>query len=392
MTEKLQLPLEKNSVVAVGLMSGTSVDGVDAALVKITGAGFQTEVELLHFETVRYDEPLKQRIFKVCDPESSSVDELCRLNVTLGEKMAEAAIKVVSGAGLKMGDVDFISSHGQTIYHLPEEGATLQIGELAVIANKTGRPTVGDFRPSDMAAGGQGAPLVPFVDQVLFSSSEKGRVLINIGGMANLTVLPQGANEGTEILAFDTGPGNVLIDEVVRLGTNGAMAFDDGGKLAESGKVKVDWLAEIISGDDYLTQPFPKSTGREYYNRRMAEELWQEGQRRGYSFQDVVATVTSYTAKTISMTIVNQLDPRFNGELDEILVGGGGVHNQFLMSELRRELGRPVMSMEKIGFSSDAKEAIAFAILGNEFLRQQPNNVPSATGASRYVSMGKLVL
>ncbi|MDQ0256649.1 anhydro-N-acetylmuramic acid kinase [Evansella vedderi] len=389
---KLHLPLEKESVLAVGLMSGTSVDGIDAALVKINGSGFETEVELIHFETVNYDNALKERIFKVCEPKTSSVDEVCRLNVVLGEKMAEAAIKVVTEAGLSLGDVDFVSSHGQTIYHLPDEAATLQIGELAVIAKKTGCVTVGDFRPSDMAVGGQGAPLVPFVDMVLFTSAKKGRVLVNIGGMGNLTVLPKGLEQGADILAFDTGPGNVLIDEVVRLGTNGAKAFDNGGELAEAGEIKEKWLAEMVNGDSYLTQPFPKSTGREYYNKGMAEKLWKEGQDKGYSFEDIIATVTAYTVRSISYTIVEQLDPHFNGELDEVLIGGGGVHNRFLMERLEKELGRPVMSMEEVGFSSDAKEAIAFAILGNEFLRQQPNNVPSATGASKLVSMGKLVL
>ena len=381
-----QLPLKKETTLAVGIMSGTSMDGVDAALVEITGSGFNTKVKLLHFETISFDDTLKQRIFSICKPEESSVEEICRLNVILGEKMADAAIAVVAKSGRNLGEIDFISSHGQTIYHIPEENATLQIGELAVIANKTGCLTVGDFRPSDMAAGGQGAPLVPFVDQVLFRKKDTGRILINIGGMANLTVLSPEAAE-KEVLAFDTGPGNVLIDEIVRMGTDGAQSFDKGGRLSEKGVVKDSWLAEIIQRDTYLTKPFPKSTGREYYNRKMAVDLWEEGRAKGFSFEDITATVTSYTVQSISLTI-QQLDQYY--QLEEILIGGGGVHNKFIMNGLKQELKRPVMSMEEIDFSSDAKEAIAFAILGNEFLRQQPNNVPSATGAAKLISMGKL--
>lgn len=387
------LPLRKEKVLAVGLMSGTSMDGIDAALVEITGAGYDTDVNLIAFRTSEYEEQLKQEIFRACNPETSSVDEICRLNVVLGEKMASAVLNVVKQSTFSMKEIDFVSSHGQTIYHLPDEHATLQIGELAVIAHKTGCVTVGDFRPSDMAAGGQGAPLVPFVDQRLFRSKLKGRVLINIGGMANLTVLPRSNEEvvnDDRILAFDTGPGNVLIDEIVRIGTDGAMLFDDAGMIASKGKVKSSWLLQILSRDDFLARQYPKSTGREHYHRKMAEELWQEGKDQGFTFEDIVSTVTSYTIRSISMAIQEQLDENYT--IDEVFVGGGGVHNQYLMKGLNNELQRPVLSMEDINFSSDAKEAIAFAILGNEFLRQKPNNIPSTTGADRPVCMGKLAL
>ncbi|WP_413375416.1 anhydro-N-acetylmuramic acid kinase [Alkalihalobacillus sp. 1P02AB] len=393
MVTPIVLPLTKEKVLAVGLMSGTSVDGIDAALVEIKGSGYATEVQLLGFQTLQYEEELKQRILRVCHPETSSVDEVCRLNVLLAEKMAESVSLVLEGTPYHLKDLDFVSSHGQTIHHLPNEGATLQIGELAVIAELTKTVTVGDFRPSDMAVGGQGAPLVPFVDDILFRSETCGRALLNIGGMANLTVLPAyspGEKPSHEVLAFDTGPGNVLIDEMVRIGSNGAKDFDEAGELAQKGQVDEEWLQKLIREDAFLKLPYPKSTGREFYHRNLAEKIWLEGQERKLEFEDIVATVTSFTVYSITSTIQQQLDPLY--DIKEVFVGGGGVHNRFIMDHLQKGLKRPVKSMEFLEFSSDAKEAIAFAILGNEFLRQQTNNTPSATGATKAVSMGKLVL
>ncbi|UCZ52977.1 anhydro-N-acetylmuramic acid kinase [Bacillus shivajii] len=389
MTFDFQFPLKKERVLAVGLMSGTSVDGVDAALVEIEGSADNTKVNLLKFETLEYDEDLKQRILQLCKPETSSVDEICEMNVLLGEKMADAAKKVVSNSEKSMDEIDFISSHGQTIYHMPEKYATLQIGELAVIANRTGCLTVGDFRPNDLAAGGQGAPLVPFVDQILFKDEHKGRVLINIGGISNLTVLPANAsNTDQTIYAFDIGPGNVLIDEMVRIGTNGKLDYDESGKIGARGTVHESWLNEIIASDPFISRPYPKSTGRELYTRTYAKELYNAGIKRNYPFEDIVATITYYTVIAIVSTVKEQIDPDY--KIDEVFVGGGGVHNAFLMGSLQKELSRPVQSMERIDFSSDAKEAIAFAILGNEFLRNQPNTLPSATGADKPTVMGKL--
>ncbi len=304
-------PLKKERVLAVGLMSGTSMDGIDAALVEINGSGLTTEVNLLHFKTLIYEEALKQNILNVCDPETSSVAQICTLNVVLAERMAEAVYQLVEQSEFSMADLDFVSSHGQTIYHSPDDQATLQIGELAVIAHRTKCITVGDFRPSDMAAGGQGAPLVPFVDQLLFRCKTKGRVLLNIGGISNLTVLPRTddpAKNEQAIVAFDTGPGNVLIDEIVRIGSGQKLFFDENGELASSGHVCDNWLFELEARDPFLTLPFPKSTGREYYNRKMAEELWKEGKAKGLSFEDIVATIASYTVRAISYAILEQLD------------------------------------------------------------------------------------
>lgn len=381
--------LEKEKKYAIGLMSGTSLDGIDAALVEIKGSGIQTKVTLLAFETIAFSNREIESVLKICNPASSSVDEICRINVYLGEKFASAALAVMKKANVKPDEIDFISSHGQTIYHMPAEQATMQIGELAVIAEKTGILTVGDFRPSDMAAGGQGAPLVPFVDYLLFRNQSKGRILLNIGGMSNLTVIPANANSD-EIVAFDTGPGNVLIDAIVQLGSEGKVRYDHGGSIAKKGTVDCDWLQQLLNQDSFIKELPPKSTGREHYTIKLAESMWNEGVMRGLSFEDIVATITCFTAESIAYNIHSFIDSKV--KTDEVFVGGGGVHNTFLMDCLRQKVNQRVAAMEEVDVSSDAKEAIAFAILGNEFLHGNTNNLPSATGASRNVIMGKLVL
>jgi anhydro-N-acetylmuramic acid kinase len=386
--KQLQRILQKETKLAVGLMSGTSLDGIDAALVEIEREGIRTRVKLIAFETLPYEPEERTAILRLCSPSLSSVDEICKMNVYLGKKMSIAALKVIEKGGYLPQVIDFISSHGQTIYHMPKEHATLQIGELAVIAEESGCVTVGDFRPSDMAVGGQGAPLVPYVDYLLFSREDIGRVLMNIGGISNVTVITAGAKPH-EVRAFDTGPGNMLIDVVVGLGSNGLYSYDNGGEIAAKGKVSKDWLLEILDADSYLKEPPPKSTGRERYAVELARSLWQEGKLRGLGFEDIVATVTAYTSYSIAMNFKDYIDPLY--EIHEVLVGGGGVHNVTLMQQLSSLLKQNVRSMEALHFSSDAKEAVAFAILGNEFLNGNTNNLPSATGAERAVIMGKLV-
>lgn len=388
MLHKLQGILQKEERLAVGLMSGTSLDGIDAALVEITHAGYETKVNLIAFETLPYNNDERTRILNLCSPSSGTVDEICAMNVVLGKKFAEAALQVIQKNGNTPKDIDFISSHGQTVYHMPEQYATLQIGELAVIAEETGCLTLGDFRPNDMAVGGQGAPLVPFVDYLLFRSEEKGRVLMNIGGIGNVTVIKAGAKPD-EVRAFDTGPGNLLIDAIVAQGSNGLHSYDDGGKIAARGKVCDDWLKQILAKDSYIKQKPPKSTGRELYSKDFAEALWQEGLSRKLSFEDIVSTVTAYTSHSIALNFHQYIDPL--DDIEEVIVGGGGVHNQTLIHSLQSLLKQKVTSLEDWNFSSDAKEAIAFAILGNEFIHGNTNNLPSATGASRAVMMGKLV-
>lgn len=388
MLQTLTHVLGKETKLAVGLMSGTSLDGIDAALVEISRNGRDTKVKLVAFETVSYSSKEREELLQLCSPETSAVDQICAWNVKLGHKFAQAALEVIAQAGLQRTDIDFISSHGQTIYHSPEKLATLQIGELAVIAEQTGILTVGDFRPNDLAAGGQGAPLVPFVDFLLFSSLEKGRILLNIGGIANLTVLPKSA-QPEEIIAFDTGPGNMLIDAIVRMATQGQSTYDHDGQWASKGSINQLWLEKIIQEDSYLQRDIPKTTGREYYTLQKAQALYEEGMHQGVSIEDILATVTAYTSHSIAHQIAMFVDPQY--DIAEIIVSGGGAHNSFLIRELQKAVQQQVLVMEDIQFSSDAKEAIAFVVLGNQFLHGLANNLPTATGAQRQVSMGKLV-
>ncbi|PYZ96384.1 anhydro-N-acetylmuramic acid kinase [Alteribacter lacisalsi] len=379
---------------AVGLMSGTSLDGIDAALVElnVNEQGDVTSCKELKGVTVPFSEGRKEQIENAMDIERSNVREICELNVLLGRDFAAAAEKVVRESGRTMADVAFVSSHGQTIYHMPEAGATLQIGELSEIAKRTGVLTVGDFRPCDMTAGGEGAPLVPFVDDLLFRGGKKGRVLLNIGGMANVTLLPAEAGQGAggrKMIGGDTGPGNVLIDLCVALLTEGALAYDRNGAYALAGKADDQWLGELIERDSFLRKPLPKSTGRERYNRELAESLVNEGKSRGLTAEDIVATISSYTVRSIGRAVAP-----FTGQLglEEVFVGGGGAENPYLMKHLEKELGMPVHRMEKLGISSEFKEAAVFAVLGYYRLKGRPNNAPGATGAERPVSMGKVVL
>ena len=389
MYRKIRDITNKRTRLAVGLMSGTSLDGVDAALVSVSGSGVETVVELVSFAVLPFTPQEQERLRRVCTPGLGTVDEVCALNVFLGEKFAEAALRVTSSAGYSIDQVDFVSSHGQTVQHMPGSQATLQIGELAVIAARTGRLTVGDFRPSDMALGGQGAPLVPFVDKLLFSSSIQSRAMLNIGGIANVTVLPAG---GGEVIAFDTGPGNVLIDAVVLSLTGGRQTFDKDGLIARTGAVAQGLLETWLATDDFLRLPPPKSTGREHYTQAMVTQMISEAREQGLSDSDIVATVSAYTCASIALQFDLFVHPVLQAPVDSMWVGGGGAHNPVLMEGLKQKLQIPVKHMEDLGFSTDAKEAVAFVVLGNEFLFGRHNSLHTITGASAPAIMGKLVL
>ncbi len=389
MIDILNSIINKKKKLAIGLMSGTSMDGIDACLVEIEGNYTDTKINVIDFMTSDYSKEDKERIFKLCHVKTSTVNEICCMNTYLGDKMGLAAIEVCKKAGVNIGDVDFISSHGQTIYHMPDRHSTLQIGELSNIAARTGCVTVGDFRPSDMAYGGQGAPLVPYIDYILFSSKEKGRVLLNLGGIANITVLKAGGSE-EDVLAFDTGPANVLIDEIVRIITAGDKSYDEGGSLAAKGTIDGQWLDQMLLKDRYLFKHPPKSTGREYYTKEFASDLFEQGSIRGLNNFDILATVTAYTAKSIKSQLEVFVLNKY--KIDELYVSGGGAHNQMIMNLLSEYIDIQVKDVNKLDFSGDAKEAIAFAILGNEFLSGRTNNIPSSTGSNRKVIMGKLAL
>ena len=405
----------KNPKKVIGLMSGTSADGIDACLVEISGNGLHTRINVLVSETYPYDETTRTAILDTCNPETGTVDKVCQLNFHLGKLFANAATSIANKAHISIKDIDLIGSHGQTIYHLPNPAtmakteargqrsevrekerwdlpyirSTLQIGEPSVIAQETGVTTVADFRPRDMAAGGQGAPLVPYVDFLLFRDKEKGRALQNIGGIANVTILPKNCSIN-DVIAFDTGPGNMIIDRITELVTNTTQHFDEGGKLAESGKIHDSLLATLLA-HPYLSKTPPKTTGREGFGISFADNLYKDATHSGIKDLDILATVTAFTAHSIADSYKHWILPKHN--LSDVILSGGGSHNDTLIKFLRQYLEPSIQihTINKFGISPNAKEALAFAILANETISGNPNNVPGATGAREAVIMGKII-
>lgn len=423
--------LKKKKKYIIGLMSGTSVDGIDAAVVEITGHGLETTVNLIAFETFPFPPDVPQRILALCQPDTSRVDDICEMNFYIGHLFAEAVKHVLQRNGMFARDIDLIGSHGQTIHHLPGDPntdctantiratrslkrsgrrvhgkghepsnsphrtarkirnpSTLQIGEPAVIAHETGIPTIADFRVADMAAGGQGAPLVSYPDYLLFRDTAKTVGLLNIGGIANLTVLPANGSFDS-VSAADTGPGNMCVDAVVSEITDGKERYDETGRRAAQGTSHPPLI------DEWLKHPFfdlspPKTTGREMFGHTFALECLTACREHNLSDNDAIATVTDLTVQTVALYIsqfVSEQNP-----IDMLYVSGGGVHNQTLMKRFSEVLANTVVEpVDTSGISADAKEAIAFAILANESLHGQPGNLPSATGASMRKVLGKLV-
>jgi anhydro-N-acetylmuramic acid kinase len=376
---------EQPSRLVVGLLSGTSADGTDAALCEIAGAGEATRLSVRAFVSTPFARALRERIFRVAEADAS---ELCDLDVLLGEAFGEAARAVCDAAGVALAAVDLIGSHGQTAVHHPRSagslGATLQIGEAAVIAERTGRPVVSDFRVRDVAAGGEGAPLVPLVDHLLFRPQAPGRrrALQNIGGIANVTLL--GARLA-DLVAFDNGPGNMPLDAVARAASDGEEAYDVDGQRAARGRVDAELLAELHS-HRYLAQRPPKSTGREVFGKAFVYPLLAryEGQARK---DDLLATLTRFSAEAIARSYREALPAM----PDEVYVSGGGAFNRTLMAHLRELLAPvPVESMAALGIAPEAKEAVAFAVLANETLFGHAGNVPSVTGAAGPRVLGKI--
>jgi len=371
-------------------MSGTSADGVDVAIVDIGPRG----VKLLAFETFPHPPALRRRIFGLFDPRKARIGDLCHLNFVLGEAFAAALVRLARKSGVRLESIDLVGSHGQTVWHIPEgrrEGrkvvrSTLQIGEPSIIAERTGITTVADFRPRDVAAGGEGAPLVPFADYILFRDERRTRAVQNIGGIANVTYLPAGGGAG-DILAFDTGPGNMVIDRAAWHATRGKLGYDKDGRLAARGRIDERLLAQLMR-HPYLARRPPKSTGREVFGVQFTEALWRRARKRGVAPRDIVATVTALTARSIA-----EAYRRFLPAMPEdVILCGGGAENPTLLAMLRREL-QPVRvaPMDEFGLDPRAKEAVSFAILAYATVEGIPDNVPSATGARRAVVMGKVV-
>ena len=383
----------------VGMMSGTSVDGVDAALIELSREGGAPRVKLLAFENTPYPQGVRECVFELFRPETSTVDRIGYMNFLLGELYARAALSVIAKAGLTSADVDLIGSHGQTIWHEPEARETdgmpirytVQIGEGAVIAARTGIPTVSDFRVADMAVGGQGAPLVPFSEYLLYRREDESILLQNIGGIGNMTVLPAGATP-EQVFAFDTGPGNMIIDAVAAAISGGRLKCDVNGGIAARGKVDEELLARLQKDEYYARRP-PKTTGRERFGTQYAQRILDDRARHPISDEDLLATVTYLTAWSIFDACERFALPVCKPA--ELIVGGGGSYNKTLLKDLSGLFGTrgiAVRTQEDLGFNSDAKEAVAFALMADCFVRGEANVLPSVTGASAASVMGKLSL
>ena len=370
---------------AIGLMSGTSADGVDAALVEID----ESDLSLLGYVEVPFPKDVRTEILSLC--EDGRVDAICRMDAALGEWFAEAALRVCEKVNVSAGEIDVIGSHGQTIHHLPtlavvaekKVRSTLQIGNPAVIAERTGITTVSDFRSRDMAVGGQGAPLVPLVDYLLFRSEYAGRAMLNIGGIANVNILPANC-EVSDIFAFDTGPGNMVIDGVVQAITRGKLSFDRDGSLAGKGQVCED-LLDVLMAHPFFDMEPPKTTGREDFGTDMVQKIldWEEKE------EALVHTATQFTVESIVHGLKRFVLPRC--EIHEVIASGGGTRNPVMMDLLDQALGDIAFKrLDDLGIASEAKEAIAFAILAYQTMNGRPGNVPSVTGADKQVVLGSI--
>jgi anhydro-N-acetylmuramic acid kinase len=376
----------------VGLMSGTSADGIDAALAEISGSGKNSHLRLIKFITVPYPKGYKEVLLKNSDELTAKLDEIARLDMLIAEFFADAVKKLSRKAAIPMSKIDLIGSHGQTIHHLPNPvhlfdkkiRSTMQIGNSSAIAKLTGIVTVGDFRMGDVAVGGTGAPLVPYFDFIMFRSKKINRALLNIGGIANITILPKNCNIN-QVTAFDTGPGNMIVDGLMQKLCK--KPFDKNGKIASSGKLIPLLLQQLIT-HPYLWMPPPKSTGRELFGKNLIDAILNK--HKSAPKQDIIATVTEFTALSVYLNYLKFVQPKT--KIDELLVSGGGVHNKYLMDALNRYFGKIKIGTVENIIPSDAKEAVCFAMLANELIAGNPTNMPSVTGAKKRTLLGTMAL
>ena len=374
-------------MILIGLMSGTSADGIDAVAAEIGEERPRPSVRLIAHTATPYPPALRARILAASEGEALAAADVARLHARIGEAHAEAASACLAAAGLDALQVDAVATHGQTVAHLPEERprATLQLGDPSRIAHALRRPVVADFRSADIAAGGEGAPLVPFADWVLFAREGTGLAVQNVGGIANVTVLPPDARSES-VFAFDTGPGNMVSDGLVARLTDGAERFDRDGARAARGTVDEVLLDRMLAHDFFASAP-PKSTGREAFGASFVDALVDEAGEA--AVDDLIATATALTARSIARAYRDFVYPR--ARIDEVIVGGGGARNPTLLGMLRRELGDlPIRTSDELGVPAQAKEALAFAILGAFALRGETNTLPRCTGASRAVVGGAI--
>lgn len=369
----------------VGLLSGTSADGADAALVEIEGSGEATRARLVAYESHPFPSALRERLLSA---QNAHASELSELDFLLGAAFAEAALSVARTAGISPSEIDLVGSHGQTVAHRPPSagghGSTLQIGEAAVIAEQVGAPVVCDFRARDVAAGGEGAPLVPLADYYVFRAPGRVRALQNLGGIANVTVVTETL---ADVFAFDNGPGNMALDAVAAAASGGRERYDDRGERAARGRIDAALLDELHRMPFFRLPP-PRSTGRETFGQSFVGPLVS---RYADRLDDLLSTLTRFTAEAIRRSYAEHVAPR--ARIDEVILSGGGVHNATLVAHLEELFAPiPVLTTAALGVDPDAKEALAFAILANETLHGLPANVPAATGAAGPRVLGKIVL
>ncbi len=414
----------KSSLV-LGLMSGTSADAIDLALARISGAPPHLNAKLLNHTSINFPPQLRKEILRVAEQQPISAGELSQLNFRLGETFAEAVLTAARRFRVAPNKIALIGSHGQTIFHQGQPvpyfsrktASTLQIGEPAIIAARTGITTIADFRPADIAEGGQGAPLVPYADYLLYRHKKLGRVSLNLGGIANITVIPANAKP-SQVFAFDTGPANMLIDALVAHFTRNRQRYDQNARLAQQGHA-IPALIDELMRDPYLKLAPPKSTGREYYGRTYLEKLLRLGQRHKAKPNDLIRAATIFTALSIVDALNRFVLPKT--KIHQLIVSGGGAQNPLLLAQLSAALSNQVvgvrfsasqpagsqhvapqvrkmpaptkievLSSSQLGVPTDAKESFAFALLAYETFHHRPSNIPSATGARRPAILGKI--
>ena len=380
----------------LGLMSGTSADGIDVALARISGAPPRLEARLENFVSYVYPREVRNAILRIANGATTTTAEISRVNFQIGELFAGAVINACRRFRVPLSSVSLIGSHGQTIFHQgkpsrsagsQQNASTLQIGEPSVIAARTAIATIGDFRPADMAVGGQGAPLVPFVDYLLYRDARVGRVALNIGGIANVTVIPAAARPA-DVFALDTGPGNMVVDALVQHFSRGQQSFDRNASLASKGTVIPSLLNSLLRDPYFRRQP-PKSAGREQFGEMYATRLITVAKNNRWAAEDLIRTATMLTPLSIVDAWNRYIAPR--AKIGELIVAGGGAHNPLMIAQLAAALrGVKILPASALGVPDDGKEAFAFAILAYESFHRRPANLPSATGAARPAILGKV--
>ncbi len=380
----------------LGMMSGTSADGIDAALVSITGAPPNLVAHFEDHHRTPFADYIRERILRLANGNETTTAEISELNFLLGDAFAKAALRACKHWRVGLRSISLIGSHGQTLFHLGAAArvqgkmrvpSTLQIGETSIIAERTGITTIGDFRTADMAAGGQGAPLIPLFDYLIYRDELRGRAALNIGGIANVTVIPAGARS-KDVFAFDTGPGNMIVDGLMEAITRGRSAVDQDAHYALSGRTIPELLVRMMR-EPYLRKRPPKSTGRELFGSEYARMLLAWGQHHHANHADVVRTATVFTPLSIADAFRRFINPR--AQVHELIVAGGGARNPLMMAQLAASLpGIEVIPASRFGVPVEAKEAFGFALLAYETYHGRPSNIPSATGAKHPAVLGKI--